>query len=458
MKKAILFAASFLAMAAFASCNKTADEPELVTYTLTVDANRGDDITKALSLSGSTLNATWGASDVVTVYRGTSSIGTLRPQSTGSASAVLKGSITTSGLSAGTELRLLGPRSSWLYDGQTGSLSTLSSKYAYVQATVSVTAVNGSDVSTGKAEFENQQAVVKFSLKDASGKAVYPDELLISTASGKLVKSVNSSLSALTGDLSIVPDDDISDFYVALRNDSGAADTYNLTVTAGKTIYHAQKSGVLFQNGKYYAGTVTLEEETHTYTVAGSPASVFGVEWDPADTGNDMVKQSDGTYKKTYTLTAAKTDLAFKVVQDHAWDNAWPAENYTASAGKGTLVITFDPSTNTVSATYPDPPADYQDTYTIAGDPASVFGTAWDPANTANDMVLQSDGNFAKTYSAVPAGTALTFKVVVNHDWSLNYGANGVKDGPNVGYTMKATKNLTITFNPTTHIISASEN
>ena len=34
------------------------------------------------------------------------------------------------------------------------------------------------------------------------------------------------------------------------------------------------------------------------------------------------------------------------------------------------------------------------ETWTVAGSPASVFGTAWDPANTANVMADQGDGNY----------------------------------------------------------------
>ena len=49
------------------------------------------------------------------------------------------------------------------------------------------------------------------------------------------------------------------------------------------------------------------------------------------------------------------------------------------------------------------------------------------------------------------------FKVAADHTWTLNYGAEGKKGGANVNHTMSATKSLTITFNPSTFIISASE-
>ena len=460
MKKLMFFAGALLALATLAACDKSAQEPELVSYNITVDASRDASLSKAISLSGSTMNAIWGSTDKVAVYNSANTkIGTLTPQSTGSASTVLKGSITASGISAGTKLRLLAPRDSWLYSGQAGTLSGVSSKYAYASAEVTVSAVNGSDIQTSPAAFKNEQAIVKFTLVDAGGAPVKPDELLISSASGKLVRSFNASLSALTGDISVVPDDDTNVLYVALRNDSGAADTYNLTATVGKFEYNANKAGVNFQNGKYYAGTVTMQLKQDTYTVAGSPAAIFGTEWDAENTANDMVRQSDGTYLKVYNVKQV-SDVSFKVVKNHEWGSAgtnnWPAEgNVALTVGAGELKIMFDPDRKKVSYTYIDPGV-VTETYTVAGTPASVFGAAWDPTRTANDMVKQSDGNYAWTSpSTVAAGTALEFKVAVNHAWTKSYGLNG--GSSNVTYTMKATKKLKVLFNTTTHYVTAAE-
>ena len=68
------------------------------------------------------------------------------------------------------------------------------------------------------------------------------------------------------------------------------------------------------------------------------------------------------------------------------------------------------------------------DTYTVAGDNVDVFGTSWDPTNTANDMFLQEDQTYKweKTGLTLPAGS-IQFKVVKNHDW--NNGANAYPAG-----------------------------
>jgi len=95
----------------------------------------------------------------------------------------------------------------------------------------------------------------------------------------------------------------------------------------------------------------------HTYTVAGSPADLFnGSTWSQTDTNNDMTDNEDGTYtwsKSGVQLTAQTVE--FKVVQDHDWGVAYPSSNYTYTLdqdGYYDVVITFDSSTNNVTATF----------------------------------------------------------------------------------------------------------
>lgn len=93
---------------------------------------------------------------------------------------------------------------------------------------------------------------------------------------------------------------------------------------------------------------------TDTYTVAGNDAAIFGEAWNPALTANDMIL-ANGVYtwtKANLNLTAG-TEIQFKVVKNHSWDIAYPAQNYVvniAEAGEYTLTITFDPTTETVAA------------------------------------------------------------------------------------------------------------
>lgn len=87
-------------------------------------------------------------------------------------------------------------------------------------------------------------------------------------------------------------------------------------------------------------------------------------------------------------------------------------------------------------------------TYTVAGNNADIFGTAWDATNTDNDMT-ESDGiyTFTKTDIELAAGEEIKFKVVKNHSWDTSYGD---AEGNDVAYTVKLTgsHDITITFDP----------
>lgn len=92
------------------------------TYSVRIDASKGAD-SKALTLEGNTLNATWAIGEAVTVYnetKGEALTGTLIAQSAG-ASTMLQGELSGSqGIAVGDELTLkfLSPN----YSNQDGTL------------------------------------------------------------------------------------------------------------------------------------------------------------------------------------------------------------------------------------------------------------------------------------------------------------------------------------------------
>ncbi len=66
--------------------------------------------------------------------------------------------------------------------------------------------------------------------------------------------------------------------------------------------------------------------------------------------------------------------------------------------------------------------------YTVAGAPAALFGTEWDPSNEANDLVpyVLSSYKWSKDSVALPAGE-VEFKVCKNHTWDEAYPAQNYK-------------------------------
>lgn len=207
MKKNIFniktLAALLMAGAAFTACS---DKDEIINeqpvnpvtkYTMTVNATKGEDAqTRGLSLSGKTLNVKWAATDKVSVFPeawSRTAYGTLTAAASDNGTTSLTGDLTTAP-TAGDNLKLLFPRATWDYTGQTGVLlsaaNSIEKKYDYALANVEVASVDGNKITTtGDADFQSQQAIVKFTLKDKDNKLLDASSLTVSAASNKLVKT-----------------------------------------------------------------------------------------------------------------------------------------------------------------------------------------------------------------------------------------------------------------------------
>ena len=243
-----------LAVALFTACGSDddlIDEPQqpdgVKTYTLTVEATKGDDAagsrsTRALSLDGKTLNAMWAQGEAVTVYNVTRSAdltGSLTAQSSG-ATTVLKGTLTGS-IQNGDQLKLkfLSPN----YASQDGTLAYIAAHCDYAEATVTVTDASTPSVTTTAANFENQQAIVRFKLMNKAGDAsLYMATLKISD--GTHIYTVNRRDSPDT-------------FYVAIPGFSGQ--TISMLASYGSDVRDYIKSNVSFTNGQYYEITVNMD-------------------------------------------------------------------------------------------------------------------------------------------------------------------------------------------------------
>lgn len=84
-------------------------------------------------------------------------------------------------------------------------------------------------------------------------------------------------------------------------------------------------------------------------------------------------------------------------------------------------------------------------TYTVAGSSDVLFGTPWDPSNTANDMTLQDDGSYTLVKENVAlAKQEVEFKVCVDHGWTTAYPSNNYK----LSIPETATYDVTFKFEP----------
>ena len=222
-------------------------------YTITVSATKGDAAsTKALTLDGKTLNATWAVGEEVRVYSVTGEgyeemesvdpVGTLTAQRSG-ATTTLKGTFIASYTpTAGAKLRLKFCYAN--YDNQKGTLEYIAANCDYATADITISEVGtDGDVTTTAASFENQQAIVKFSLTRQDGTT--PVE-----ATG-LTVSVGSRMYNVT---LATP---ASNIFVAIQKASNKTVSLSANGTSGHFTY--EKSNATFDTGKYYAIGVKMK-------------------------------------------------------------------------------------------------------------------------------------------------------------------------------------------------------
>ena len=176
------------------------------TYTLTVVASKGDTGTRALSLEGKTLTASWKEGEEVNVYKGDEQIGTLTAQSSGT-STTLKGTITGT-LAQGDNLvlKFCSPK----YATQKGTLDYIAANCDYATAEVAVSSIDetAGTVTIGDARFVSQQAVVKFTLKWNTGEPLSEgvDQLAIQAGETTIITVTPDSRSNILFVAKPIPD------------------------------------------------------------------------------------------------------------------------------------------------------------------------------------------------------------------------------------------------------------
>lgn len=263
---------------ALTACSSDDSNTEQVyrTYTMTIDATKGANeaasraATRALSLDGNTLNTLWATTERVYVQGKKLSDnsyfwfeGSIQPQYAGTTTQ-LNGviSLPTSfsisiGDAIGTphKLTLQFPRPYVLdYKGQIGTLADIAAKYDYAKATdVGVDIEADKVVGVEPVTFVNQQAIVKFTLKDQNNNVINASSLEIS-ADGLIQRG------STTGTITITPESPTSIIFAALRGI--ASTTVTLTATVGSDTYTYDKSNVTFTNGEYYEINVKMKKNT----------------------------------------------------------------------------------------------------------------------------------------------------------------------------------------------------
>ena len=241
-------------------CNK--NEPEqpakVQTYHVSIQAGKGDanqqnGPRKALGLNGTTLTASWKEGERVSVRNVTKSTdltGYLEAESDG-VQTMISGDLTGT-INAGDELllRFLSPD----YTNQQGTLAYIELHSDYAEATIHVASVTWGSITfvEGIADFENRQAIAKFTLMNEAKDAAL-------AASDLKVEVDNNAYN-------IHVDPATSEIFVALPGFSDK--TIKLTATVGSDTYtFTSPSGKTFEDGKYYAITVGMSKKVLGFSI-----------------------------------------------------------------------------------------------------------------------------------------------------------------------------------------------
>ena len=276
----MMLVAMVVAGAAITSCQK--EEAITGRFSMTVKATKGGGNAKALSLDGSTLNATWAVGDEVKVYKGNIQLGTLTALSEGESTTLggdIEGTIATGD---DLTLKFCSPD----YTSQDGTLETIATTCDYATATVRVTSVDNGKISTGNADFQNQQAIVKFTLtKMADNSALNVTSLIVNDG---------------TNDYTVTPSEATNVLFVAIPA-TGTVTLSSPTNEAGIS-YSYEKIGAGLSAGRYYEITVKMSRKVNLTNVTANTILQDGDVVTGTLGGNYQISIADGA---TVTLNGA---------------------------------------------------------------------------------------------------------------------------------------------------------
>lgn len=316
--------ALLMAGAAVTSCSSDneMDSPKAPagkTYTMTVQATKGGDATtRALTDAGSTLTATWATTENVYVKKvDTWATGSLKPQADG-ATATLKGTLSDVTIAANDVLTLQFPKSGDItYAGQKGTLADIAENFDWaIAGNVTVTSVDGGNITTDDVTFVHQQAIVKFTLVDKAN---------TSTKLSPTALTINDGTSDIVT-LTSIPDETYTTnnagvLYVALPAVSSKPIT--LTATVGSDTYTLTTSSAKsFANGSYYRVTAKMAKQAAVPT--GALSGKFSV------SATKKVKFSQGNLQAKIASYASHSATASE------WKFADSQDSYIGNAAGNT--------------------------------------------------------------------------------------------------------------------------
>ena len=230
-----------------------------------------------------------------------------------------------------------------------------------------------------------------------------------------------------------------------------------LTVKAADNVVANAYTGYLrnVKISKADGSGIVVAEQSFILTVQNKVWSVIGDINGDWDTDTEMTSTDGVNYTATITYVAAGS-YQYKIRANGSWDESYGDQDgfnvsVTVPEDNTGVVITFNAQTKEISNSLLPP------VYSITGSgPGLENWSGWLAWAQDADMAKGNDGRYSVTFNDLVAGDYV-YKVRVNHDWVVDYGANGVRGGENIVMTVPSDNMpVTIYFDPATKLTTTS--
>ena len=216
-------------------------------------------VTRSLFIGGATGNRfsqIWDSYDQPEVYKDGVYVGSLKPQSTGEAKAVLSGVLSGS-FSVGDQLNLFIPSTSVEFTKQDGTIGKLSKNYSVMSTTATVASVNGSTISTSEMTFKGVVLYFLFQFRDENDRLLHVKKFTLTNESGQNLVATKDLLTGATTytdqlEVNCEKENSADDYpytiYVSILNiNTSTKDTYSLKILASDGKNYELKNAFSYQ-------------------------------------------------------------------------------------------------------------------------------------------------------------------------------------------------------------------
>jgi glycosidase/fibronectin type 3 domain-containing protein len=194
-------------------------------------------------------------------------------------------------------------------------------------------------------------------------------------------------------------------------------------------------------------------------TIAGDLQSELGCpgDWQPDCAATHLTYDAgDDVWQGSFTLPAG--DYQYKAALNNGWDESYGrntgSDNIPLALGASrTVKFYYDHKshwiTDNVNSTIAVAPGSFQSELGCPGD--------WDPGCLRSWLQdPDGDGIYSFVTTALPAGDYET-KVALNESWDVNYGQDGVQNGPNIQFHVPVTgAKVTFKYDASSHVLTVT--